>query len=114
HHLGIASESVLRTEPARAPALQAALLASAARSNGKSRHSGNADQRVQEAELKPITIVVPFFNEEAALPYFCNTFERMEQELADSYRLRFIFVDDGSSDRTWELLNQKFRGRKEC
>jgi glycosyltransferase involved in cell wall biosynthesis len=58
--------------------------------------------------------VVPFFNEEAAIPYFWNTFERMAAELSDSYRLFFVFVDDGSSDKTWELLNQRFQGRPEC
>jgi len=58
--------------------------------------------------MKKISIIVPCFNEEAVLPELFERFAAvaatwgMEQEI--------ICVDDGSQDRTWELLkaqNQK-------
>jgi polysaccharide deacetylase family protein (PEP-CTERM system associated) len=62
----------------------------------------------------PVTIVVPFFNEEAVLPYFFNTLSSVESELSKSYDLHFVFVDDGSCDKTWELLQQCFGARADC
>ncbi len=62
----------------------------------------------------PVTVVVPFFNEEATLPYFSNTLENVEKELGRTYALRFLFVDDGSTDRTWEMLKDRFGMRADC
>jgi polysaccharide deacetylase family protein (PEP-CTERM system associated) len=65
-------------------------------------------------ETTPVTVVVPFFNEEAALRYFSKTLEKVELELGNTYALRFVFVDDGSSDRTWEMLEEQFGMRTDC
>jgi polysaccharide deacetylase family protein (PEP-CTERM system associated) len=56
----------------------------------------------------PVSVVVPCYNEEAALPYLANTIAQMDQELAGRYLLRFILVDDGSTDRTWDTLQRLF------
>jgi polysaccharide deacetylase family protein (PEP-CTERM system associated) len=65
-------------------------------------------------EPTPVTLVVPFFNEEAALGYFSKALEKVELELSGTYALRFVFVDDGSSDHTWEMLHAQFGMRSDC
>ncbi len=59
----------------------------------------------------PVTVVVPVFNEELALPYLANTLDEVRRDLSDRYDLHFIFVDDGSTDSTWESLHRLFGGR---
>lgn len=62
----------------------------------------------------PVTVVVPCYNEELILPYLSNTLEHVRHELSDRYDLRFVFVDDGSTDGTWHQLQQVFGNRAEC
>jgi len=52
-----------------------------------------------------ISIIVPCFNEEAVLP---QLFERLSQA-ADGWGMDYeiLCVDDGSRDRTWDLLRSK-------
>ena len=60
-----------------------------------------------------ITIVIPCYNEQEALPYLANTLRSVESELADSgYNAKFIFIDDHSKDDTLSLLNELFGSRK--
>ena len=58
--------------------------------------------------MQTVSVVVPCFNEEAVLP---KLFERMSGVVAGwGLDYEIICVDDGSRDRTWELLkaqNQK-------
>lgn len=58
--------------------------------------------------MKKISIIVPCFNEEAVLP---ELFERLSSVAATwGMDYEVVCVDDGSHDRTWELLkaqNQK-------
>ncbi len=50
--------------------------------------------------MKPLlSIVVPCYNEEAALPKFYAEVDKVSQKL-DKVNFEFIFVDDGSSDHT--------------
>lgn len=52
-----------------------------------------------------ISIVVPCYNEEAVLP---QLFQRLSAEAAKwGMDYEIICVDDGSRDRTWELLRQQ-------
>ena len=51
-----------------------------------------------------ISIVVPAYNEEEALPLFYEQLLAVLEELPDSYEI--IFVNDGSSDKTAAILNQ--------
>ncbi len=62
----------------------------------------------------PVTIVVPCYNEELILPYLGNTLERVEEELSDRYSVDFLFVDDRSTDGTWDALHKVFGGRSNC
>lgn len=50
---------------------------------------------------KTITIIIPCFNEEAAIAVF---YENLIRHLPAAYNFELIFVDDGSRDRTLEVL----------
>jgi hypothetical protein len=56
----------------------------------------------------PVTVVVPCFNEANGLQYLRNTLASVERTLASRYELRFIFVDDRSTDATFEGLHHVF------
>jgi glycosyltransferase involved in cell wall biosynthesis len=51
-----------------------------------------------------VTIVVPLFNEEESLPELEAWIRRICVENALSYEI--IFVDDGSKDRSWQVIEQ--------
>jgi len=55
-----------------------------------------------------LSIIVPCFNEEASLPLLL---ERMEPVIRDSFsnRAELVAVDDGSTDRTWTILQKLSR-----
>ena len=55
-----------------------------------------------------ISIVVPCYNEEAALPLFYQEITRVAGEMAP-VEFEFLFVDDGSRDGTLPLLRQLAR-----
>ncbi len=55
-----------------------------------------------------MSIVVPFLNEEDGITLFCETLDSFSAEL--DFPLELVFVDDGSTDRSVELLRQyRFR-----
>lgn len=51
-----------------------------------------------------VSIVVPFHNEEASVVELYSRLETVMQELGRDYQ--FVFVDDGSTDRTCKLLKE--------
>ena len=51
-----------------------------------------------------ISVVIPLFNEEESLPELHSWIARVMQENNFSYEI--IFVDDGSTDRSWEIIKQ--------
>ena len=67
-----------------------------------------ATSRERAAGGKPVSIVIPCFNEETALPYLANTLRVLRERMEGSYGLQFILVDDGSSDGTWDALARIF------
>jgi Predicted xylanase/chitin deacetylase len=62
----------------------------------------------------PVTVVVPCYNEEATLGYTANTLQSFKVGMQDAYDVSFIFVDDGSRDRTWARLSELFGDRADC
>jgi polysaccharide deacetylase family protein (PEP-CTERM system associated) len=58
----------------------------------------------------PVSVVIPCFNEERALPYLANTLQRLESSLGSAYDLRFVVVDDGSTDETHTRARSLFNG----
>lgn len=60
-----------------------------------------------ETVLEPVTIVIPCYNEAESLNYLVNTLRSVKQELlADNFRASVIFVDDSSTDQTFQRLNE--------
>ena len=52
---------------------------------------------------KKLTMVVPAYNEEEALPIFYEEAQRVEEEIS-GVEIEYLFIDDGSSDKTLEVL----------
>lgn len=52
--------------------------------------------------------MVPCYNEEQSLRYLSNTLDSVVRKLGSSYALRFVFVDDCSSDKTLSELHAIF------
>jgi polysaccharide deacetylase family protein (PEP-CTERM system associated) len=61
-----------------------------------------------------ITLVVPCYNEESALPYLANTLRSVETSLRAAYELHLLFVDDCSTDGTWDALHSIFEPWPNC
>jgi hypothetical protein len=68
----------------------------------------------RSSDYLPVSVVIPCYNEELALPYLAKALRSVESALQDRYALRFIFVDDCSTDRTAELLQTLFGARADC
>ncbi|HEM3647829.1 TPA: glycosyltransferase family 2 protein [Streptococcus suis] len=51
-----------------------------------------------------ISVIVPCFNEEEAIPYFYDAMEKVRREMGEQFE--YIFVNDGSKDRTLTVLRQ--------
>lgn len=55
--------------------------------------------------MKKISLIVPCFNEEEALPLFYREATRVADSMKE-YEFEFLFIDDGSKDRTLEILQE--------
>ena len=66
-----------------------------------------AESKIQNLKSK-VSIVIPCYNEEAALPYLANTLRSVEANLREDYQPEFVFVDDASTDKTFDLLQELF------
>ena len=59
--------------------------------------------------MEKISVVVPCYNEEEVLPLFYREIDRVAG-LMPEYAFEFIFVDDGSRDRTLEVVKELAAG----
>lgn len=59
-----------------------------------------------------LSIVVPCYNEGQIIPHLAEQLNPVLQELEKKYSVELVFVDDGSTDKTLELLNRYFGNRK--
>lgn len=50
-----------------------------------------------------ISLIVPCYNEEEALPIFYEEIKKISSEMS-SYDFEFLFIDDGSKDKTLDVL----------
>jgi polysaccharide deacetylase family protein (PEP-CTERM system associated) len=64
---------------------------------------------VEKEPAKPVSIIIPCFNEQEGIPFLFNNLTSLREELRPEYDAEFIVVDDASSDGTWALLNQYFK-----
>ena len=77
---------------------------------------------IEVKDMPTLFLVLPCYNEEEVLPFTVHTLrEKMNALMSDgkiSRSSRIVFVDDGSRDRTWEMIEQAhaedplFRGIK--
>jgi glucosyltransferase len=55
--------------------------------------------------MKKLSIIVPCFNEEESIPYFYDEVKKVTRNM--DIKLELIFVDDGSRDKTLEVIKSK-------
>ena len=55
--------------------------------------------------MKKITIIVPSYNEEESIPYLYDRLNTMMNSL-NNYEFEVLFVNDGSKDKTLELIKE--------
>lgn len=53
--------------------------------------------------MEKISVIVPCYNEEEALPYFYSEIINVARDMS-GYEFEFIFINDGSKDMTLEIL----------
>ena len=58
--------------------------------------------------MKKISCIIPCYNEEAALPYFLREIRKVADQMSatDPVLFEILFVNDGSKDRTLEILRE--------
>ena len=57
---------------------------------------------------KKISLIIPCYNEEESLPYFYKETKSVLGTIPD-YDAEFLFVNDGSKDRTLSVLKENLR-----
>jgi dolichol-phosphate mannosyltransferase len=53
-----------------------------------------------------ISIVVPCYNEQEVFPLLAERLAAIAGRIADGARVELVLVDDGSRDRTWQLIRE--------
>lgn len=58
--------------------------------------------------MKHLSIIIPCYNEAAALPYFLREIRKVADQMSATKPLsfEFLFVNDGSKDRTLDILRE--------
>lgn len=56
--------------------------------------------------MKKISIVVPCYNEEETIPIFYGEVNKVAEKLKDKATIEFVFVNDGSKDKTLITLRE--------
>ncbi len=54
--------------------------------------------------MKKISVVVPCYNEQEAIPFFYNEIIKVSAMMANEAEFEYLFVNDGSKDRTIDVL----------
>jgi glycosyltransferase involved in cell wall biosynthesis len=70
--------------------------------------------RQPNAEPLPITIVVPCFNEAEGLGKLFAALRSFAMEFERQYEVHCVLVDDGSTDRTWQVMQAMFCSMPRC
>jgi polysaccharide deacetylase family protein (PEP-CTERM system associated) len=70
--------------------------------------------RTPDTAPTPATIVIPCYNETASLPYLRNTLQSMAEAFRAAFTFSYVFVDDCSTDGTWDMLKSLFGNDSAC
>ena len=62
--------------------------------------------------MKKVSIIVPCYNEEESIPLFYKEIKKLFSKI--NYKLELIFVNDGSKDKTLELIRNLSKKDKEA
>lgn len=55
-----------------------------------------------------IGVIIPIYNEEESIGYLFYRIDGVYKILKDDYNIKFIFINDGSTDRSGEILENKY------
>ena len=58
----------------------------------------------------PVSVVIPCYNESESLFHLAECLAEMRSDFESEFDFQFVFVDDGSSDETNDLLHDHFAG----
>ncbi len=63
---------------------------------------------MEKAPHKIVSIIVPCYNEQESLPFFYEEVKRIASSMTNMFGLgfEFLFIDDGSKDKTLQLLRE--------
>lgn len=61
--------------------------------------------------MKKISIIIPCYNEALTIPYFYKEIIKVTKKL--KYNFEFIFVNDGSTDKTLDIIKKYIRTNKD-
>ena len=64
--------------------------------------------------MDKISIIIPCFNEEEALPIYYAEMKKVMDSMKKQTSFELLFVDDGSSDRTYEIMKELHRKDGRC
>ena len=64
--------------------------------------------------MDKISIIIPCFNEEEALPIYYAEMKKVMDSMKKHTSFELLFVDDGSSDRTYEIMKDLHRKDGRC
>lgn len=64
--------------------------------------------------MDKISIIIPCFNEEEALPIYYTEMKKVMDTMKKQTDFELIFVDDGSSDRTYKVMKELHRKDGRC
>ena len=60
---------------------------------------------MKELFMKKITIIIPAYNEEESMPFLYERLNGLMQKM-NQYEMEILFINDGSKDRTIDLIKQ--------
>jgi dolichol-phosphate mannosyltransferase len=59
--------------------------------------------------MKTVTIIIPCYNEHESIPQLFTQLTLLNESLKDSFITHYLFVDDGSTDNTYEELSRNIQ-----
>jgi len=69
---------------------------------------------MKQLPTQSVAIVVPCFNEQDGLPMLADRIDCLTERFGSDYDFSFVFVDDGSTDDTWTVLQSLFGAKQHC